>query len=247
MIRAELRKIRTARTLLAAPLVAVAFAVLGFVPALTLSEAERADLPPTMLVDVARGAGFQLAVLMLLLGALATAGEFRHGTVTATLLAEPRRRTVLAAKAAAVAITAAATAFVIELVALPLGMAYLSASGIRSTASVGDVLLTGLAVAAVGVLYGLAGVGLGLAVRDQTAAIAVALGWIGIAEGVIPVVLRKPWLFKWLPGGAVNAVLGVADPPGDLLPAWGGALMLVAVAAALLLAAAAAFDRRDVA
>lgn len=247
MIRSELRKIRSARTLLAAPVVAVVFALLAFGPALAQSEEQRRALPPDLLVDVARGTGTQLAILMLLLGALATAGEFRHGTIAATLHVSPRRRSVLSAKAAAVAITAAATAFAVEVIALSLGTAYVRAYDLPSTAHVGDVLLTATAVAAVAVLYGLAGVGLGLAVRDQTAAIAIALGWLGLVEGVIPIVLRKPWLFRYLPSGAMNSMLGAADPPGDLLPAWAGTLMLLAVAAALLTAGATTFTKKDIA
>lgn len=61
----------------------------------------------------------------------------------------------------------------------------------------------------------------------------------------MPVVLRKTWLFKWMPSGAANAVLGVADPPGDLLAAWAGAVLLVGVAGALTTTGAALFTRRD--
>lgn len=247
-VRAELRKIRSTRTLMAAPAVAVAFAVLAFGPVLALDSGGRArELDPSLMIDVARGPGFQVAIAMLLLGALATAGEFRHGTITATLLVTPRRRDLLRAKALAVAIVALATTFAVEVVALSLGTAFVRAHDLASTASVADVALTAGGVAVAAVLYGLAGVGLGLVLRDQTAAVALALAWVGIAEGVVPVVVRRPWLFRWLPGGAVNSLLGVADPPGDLLPAWAGALMLLAVAGALLAAAAATFTSRDVA
>lgn len=245
-IRAELRKIRTARPLLAVPVLSVAYAVLSFGPALTLPAAERRAMGPDTLLAVARGPGFVLAVAMLVLGVLAAAGEFRHGTVVATLLVTPRRRTALAAKAAAVAVTAALTALAVEAVAVGLGVLFLRANDVAIGVSAGDVLLTAAGTVAAAVLYGLAGVGLGSALRDQTAAVGAVLLWVGVVEGAVPVVLRTPWLFRWLPGGAVNALLGAADPPPDLLPAWSAALILLGVVAALVATGAAVLTRRDV-
>ena len=247
MIRAELLKIRTARTLLAVPVVAVAYAVLAFGPALTMSPADKRALEPDTLLTIARGPGIALAVLMLLLGVLATAGEFRHGTVVATLLVTPRRGSALRAKAAALALVAAVTALVVEAVAVTLGTAFLRAGDVPVDVGAGDVAVTVLGTVVAAVLYALAGVGLGTLLRDQTAGVGLALAWVGIAEGAVPVVLRKPWLFRWLPGGAANALVGAAKPPPDLLPAWAGGLMLAGVAAALVAGGLAAFGTRDVA
>ncbi len=246
-MRAELAKVRTARTLLAVPVVAVAYAVLAFLPAMTLPDAEvRAQLDGTSLLDVARGPGIATAVLMLLLGVLATAGEFRHGTVVATLLVTPRRRDAVRDKALAVAAVAAGTALAVEAVAVTLGTVFLRSKDITIEVGAGDVALTVLGTVAAATLYALAGVGLGYAVRDQTAAVGAALAWVGIVEGAVPLVLRKAWLFRWMPGGAANALAGVADPPPDLLPAWGAALLLGGVVALLVGGGAAAFGRRDV-
>lgn len=246
-IRSEIRKIRSARTLLAVPVLSVAYAVLSFGPALALPAAERRALPGDTLLAAARGPGFTLAVAMLILGVLAAAGEFRHGTVTATLLVTPRRRAALAAKAAAVALLAAVTTVVVEAVAVGFGVLFLRANDVAIEVTAGDLLLTASGTVVAAVLYALTGVGLGTALRDQTAAVGAALLWVGIVEGAVPVVLRKPWLFRWLPGGAANSLLGAADPPPDLLPAWGGALLLAGVAGLLAAAGAATFTRRDVA
>lgn len=246
MIRAELRKIRSTRTLLAAPVVAVVYAVLAMGPALTLPAAERRAQPPDTLLSAVRGPGSFVAVLMLLLGVLVAAGEFRHGTVAATLLVTPRRWEVLRAKAFAVALVAAGTALAMEAVAVSFGTWFVRANDIGSTVSAGDVAATVVAVVAVAILYGVAGVGLGLAIREQTGAVVAALVWVTVAEGVLPIVLRSPGVVRWLPGGAAEAMHRVAKPPADLLPAWGGALVLAAVAAALVAAAYATFTRRDV-
>lgn len=245
-VRAELRKIVSARPLLATLVVPVVYVVLAFGPVLTLPAAERRAQPADTLLRVARGPAAFLAVAMLLLGALVTAGEVRHGTLAATLLVTPRRADVLRAKALAVAVAAVATALLAEVLALAVGSWFVAAHGIASPVSFASLAVTALAVAAGAVLYGLAGVGLGLLARDQTAAVAAALVWVGIVEGMLPSILRRPGLVRWLPGGAANALYGVADPPVDLLPAWAGALMLVAVAGALLGAARVAFTARDV-
>lgn len=247
MIRAELTKVRTARTLLAVPLVAVAYAVLAFGPALTMSEADVRALTPDTLLTIARGPAIALAVLMLLLGVLASAGEFRHGTAAATLLVTPRRRDALRAKAAALAVVATVTAVVVEAVAIVLGVTFLRAHDVPIDVTGGEVLATVLGTVVAAVLYVLAGIGLGTLVRDQTAGVGAALAWVGIVEGAVPVVLRKPWLFRWLPGGAANALVGVAKPPPDLLPAWASGLVLTGVVAALLAGGLATFTTRDVA
>ena len=57
-----------------------------------------------------------------------------------------------------------------------------------------------------------------------------------------------PEVGRWLPGGAASAVLQlgeVATTRGDLLPVWGGALLLVAYAAVLSVVAATVTLRRD--
>ena len=50
------------------------------------------------------------ALLLLVIGILMTAGEFRHGTATATFLISPYRRRVIGAKLAAAALVEAAVA-----------------------------------------------------------------------------------------------------------------------------------------
>ena len=246
-IRSELRKLVTVRALLAFPLGSVAYAMLSFVPALALPVAERRAMPGDTLLAIARGPGFVVAIAMLALGILAAAGEFRHGTICSTLITTPVRTQVVAAKAAAIAAVAAFSAVSVEAVSIAGGIWFTTAHAIESTVSIVDIAATAGAVVAVAALYGIAGVGIGLAVRDQTAAIGAALVWVTVVEGAVPVVLRKGWLFKGLPGGAANAVLGAANPPGDLLPAWGGAAILVVVVSALVGTGALLFNRRDVA
>lgn len=245
-LRAELHKTISVRSLAALPVGVVVYALISSAPLLTMPEADRRAIGGDALVHALRGPGFVAAVAMLVLGALAAGVEFRHRTMATTLLVTPRRGEVLAAKAVAMSITAAVTALAAEAVVLLTGVAFLRSNGIASTAAVGDLVAGVVAVLAVAVLYGLAGLGLGLLVRDPTAAVGGALLWIGIVEGAIPIVLRKPWLFKWLPAGAANAVIGVADPPGNLLAPWAGGLIVASVAAALVAGGALVLATADV-
>lgn len=245
-VGAELKKILSVRPLLAFPLGAIAYAVLAFLPALTASAEERQSLGGDALLSIVRGPGFVVAVAMLLLGVLVVGTEFRHGTIGSTLIFTPSRLRLVTSKAAAVAFVATVTAVAVELVSLSFGFAFLESSGVTTTVGTGDIAASIAGVIVVTILYAMAGVGLGLAVRDQTFAIGSALVWMLVIEGVIPIVLRKAWLFKWLPGGAANAVLGIADPPPDLLPAWAGALALLGAAGILTSVGTAFFSAKDV-
>ena len=232
-VGAEIRKILSVRALIVFPVGAVAYAVLAFLPALTASEEELQALRGDALLSVVRGPGFVVAVGMLLLGVLVVGSEFRHATIASTLVVTPSRTRLAAAKAAATVIVASVTAIAVELVSLTFGFAFLAGNGVATTVGAADIALSIGGVIVVTVLYALAGVGLGLVVRDQTLAIGSALVWMLVIEGVIPIVLRKAWLFKWMPGGAAYAVLGIADAPPDMLPAWAGALVLLGVSGLL--------------
>jgi hypothetical protein len=83
-------------------------------------------------------------------------------------------------------------------------------------------------------LYGPIGVGVGALVRNQIAAVVVALAWVFVAEQLLVALL--PEVGRWTPGGATAAVLQLGDIAtvrGELLPVWGGAVLLLAYAAAL--------------
>jgi hypothetical protein len=79
-------------------------------------------------------------------------------------------------------------------------------------------------------------------VRNQTAAVTVALVWMLAVEGLLPNILRIDSLGRWLPWGTVKAV----TQWDGALPAAAGAALLVSYVAALLLAGAAMVHRRDV-
>jgi predicted DNA repair protein MutK len=106
----------------------------------------------------------------------------------------------------------------------------------------GDSLLVIGGIIGVTALYAGLGVGLGAAMRNQTAAITVALVWMLAVEGLLPDILRMDGLGRWLPWGTVKAV---TQGNGALPPATGAALLLGYVAT-LLVAGTVLVRRSDV-
>ena len=248
-LAAENRKLRATRsTGLAAMAVLALGAALAVANVLLAGTGQNAPLDEDAFQHIVRAPTGVLGFAMLLLGVLTAAGEYRHGTIVTTLLAQPHRGRVAMAKLSAVglagALLAVATAAVSAAVGLPL------LAGQDAPAIDWGPVPTGLLVlVATGVLYGAVGVGLGLLLRNQAAALTLALLWWFVMERIVPVVLGEPQAIKWLPGGAATAFAGLGDGsgagPDGLLPPWQGGLLLTAYAVAIAALAVVVLRRRD--
>jgi len=195
-------------------------------------------------------------VFPLVIGSLAMTTEFRHQTITQSLLVEPRRGVFLGAKL---------------LATVPVGLAY----GVVATASVvlasapllagwGDgafltdpdiieVLLLSVVVTA---LWAVIGVAFGSVLTNQVAAIVVILAFTQFVEPIARVALGAfdalDGIAKFLPGAAADGLIGASflgsfdGGSADLLPRW--AALLVMLAYAGILAAIGRFTtlRRDI-
>ena len=195
-------------------------------------------------------------VFPLVIGSLAMTTEFRHQTITQSLLVEPRRGVFLGAKLLAV---------------VPLGLLYgvvATAAVVLSSAPVlagwGDgafltdpdiieVLLLSVVVTA---LWAVIGVAFGSVLTNQVAAIVVILAFTQFVEPVARVALGAfdalDGIAKFLPGAAADGLIGASflgsfgGGSADLLPRW--AALLVMLAYAGVLAAIGRFTtlRRDI-
>ena len=94
-------------------------------------------------------------------------------------------------------------------------------------------------------LSGLVGVGLGALLRNQTLAIVVTLVWLFVVESML--IAFATDIGRWLPGGAASALAGTDVGKGDLLPAWGAAVLFAAYGIAFAAAGSRFVLRRDVA
>lgn len=242
LISAELLKVRTTRALLVVTAAALLWAVAG--PALVTwapAGAEVPDLSPASLAELMRGPARLTGGALLLLGLLASAGEFRHGTILTTRLATPQGPRVLAAKVAALALVGLLVGALVELAALTSGALALSAQGVDVDPLSHGVPGIAVLVPAVSALHAALGVAVGTLARNTTTAVGVALVWAFVVEGVLPMVLRRPTMGSWLPGGAVGDVLAAQTEPGHLAPVAAAALL--AGYAVALAAASIAVDR----
>lgn len=244
LIRAELLKLRTTRDLLwstAATLLIVLAAI-----ALTITSPSPGASP----LDSGAGvrsvvsAASSGSVLMLLVGITAVAGEFRHGTVTATFLVAPDRGRVVAAKLVAtmlagLVVTAAAAALT-----LAVGLPWLAAEEVDLAAHAGDVVLALLGSAAATVVAGAIGVGLGALLRNQTTAVVLALVWAVVVESLV--VGFVPELFRWLPGGAAAAMTGMPTT-GETFGLAGGVALSLGYALAFAATGRSVLRHRDIA
>ncbi|GLW62240.1 ABC transporter permease [Actinomadura rubrobrunea] len=255
LIRAELLKIRSTRMWLGMLGLSVGFSLLGLGFYLALAGVEMEggqSLPPVTDPDMVRAiyASASSGVLfMMILGIIGISGEYRHGTITQAFLVTPRRGRLLAAKLVSYFVFGLgfglATVLATVAVAVP-GLAIRGGSASLLDHDVPTIL--GGTVLAMG-LYALVGLGLGALIRNQVAAILVAVGWVQIVEAIVTVAV--PQVGQWLPGGAVRAVTRTTGGFGGLdelntLPVWGGVLLLLAYGLVFAAIAAVTTVRRDI-
>jgi ABC-2 type transport system permease protein len=193
--------------------------------------------------------------IVTVLAVLAISGEYSTGMIRTTLIAMPRRTTVLAAKAATLTglvLTAATIAVLASVLAgrliLP-GHGFTPAHGYPPL-SLGDGPV--LRAAAGSVLYlaliALLSLGAATAVRDSAAAIGTALGLLYLFPLVAAVVTDPHWqrhleqIGPMSAGLAIQATTGLRSLP---LSPWAGLGALAAWAAAALLAGGLLLRLRD--
>lgn len=240
---AEWLKLRTTRgpwLVLAAAQLIVAAGVSGLV----VSDSGKLADPATQTQAVAH-VGL-VSVLTLVFGILAVAGEYRHKTVTDTYLSTPRRGVPVVAKLVVYSLVGAATGVVAGGVALAAAGIWWSAKGVPFSYGAGGVWTTLAGGVVADGLFAAIGVGLGALIPNLTGAIATALGWMAIVEGVVGQLIGAQ-AARWLPFTAGRAVaLAVGAGSKDLLPRWGGGALLAVYAAAFAAIAVATTLKRDV-
>jgi len=243
LFAAELLKLRTIRATWGYILTAVGLAAL--VSAGTIGSASQQErLGPDFQSRLVADAAGATTILALLLGVTLLTNEFRHGTITPTLLVTPRRGRLLAAKLLAAAATGIGI-FVLALIVIAaiaivwLGMVDVPLELGDAADAAGRVLVSAAVAGALGAAYG--GV-----VHAQVGALVGALVWLFVAEpllGGLLGLIDAEAVADYLPGAVVFAI---ADPASDALafaPAVGVGLAYVAVASAL---AALRIGRRDI-
>ena len=262
LVRSEFRKIVTTNTwwlfLLAVFVLTAASFALNALQAHSYIHQPAPQLPPNMPADQARqivaeyNARRNIAVqaanlytsgqyfgllFVLLLGILVVTNEFFHQTATATFLVTPQRTRVIAGKLTATVTSAVGLCVATMVLSVIAGVVFLSIEGaafaLTDPAVVRALLLNLLAYA----IWAVFGVGFGTLIRNQLAAVIVALALYlvasQIAAGIIQLIAfltHADWVMKLavvVPSIASQVMITGGDLPGNP-PQWLGAVVLVA-------------------
>ena len=233
LFAAELLKLRTIRTTWGYALVVIALGGL-FAAGNIGSPPKGGRLAPDYQFKLVLTACLPAILLALLVGILLFTNEFRHGTISRTLLGTPRRPVLIGVKLLAgaaaglglallaVATTAVVAVIWLSIIDVPLELADAAGGAWR-----------GLVAAA---LIGALGAGVGGFVHSQVGALVGTLVWLFVAEPIVWVLLgliHLDGVADYLP--AVT-VLSIADTDGENLSyagTVGMAVVWTAVASAL--------------
>ena len=185
---------------------------------------------PETLRGIYAAAAFSGAyIFALVIGVTGMTGEYRYETATPTFLATPRRVRVVVSKAIAHLVVGIGYCVVAVLSAfLAGGLVVLIRGNDLGLGSPGLWRAVALAVLAVG-LWTLVGIGIGTLIRNQVAALLVAVAVTFLVEPLVSVGLYAADLEevgKFLPSTASSAVTSPPAVFGELLPWWAGALVL---------------------
>jgi ABC-2 type transport system permease protein len=194
--------------------------------------------------DLAFSVGANARVLLLILGIIGMTQEYRHRTATPTFLTTPRRWRVVAAKLLSYGLVAIPFAVVVLAVGLVVVLIYAGARGARPELNSDNLQSLG-AAGLVLVVFTVIGVGLGALVRNQVGAIVGALVYLQVIEPIVAGISAIQGAYKWLPGGAVQAITSDFQAP-ELLQPWQGALLLLGYGLLFAVLGSVFAVRRDV-
>lgn len=194
-------------------------------------------------------------VFPLVIGSLAMTGEFRHRTITQSLLLDPDRTRFLLAKLIAVVPVGLLAGLAGTAGVLVGGAPLLAWKGDGARLGEGEVLVGILLGIVVVALWAMIGVAVGSVLSNQVAAIVVILAFTQLVEPIIRVALSQvdslAGAASYLPGGAADSLIGASflSTTGsvDLLPRGVAAVVLVAYVVVLAVVGRLTTLRRDIA
>jgi hypothetical protein len=242
LLRAELIKLRTTRTFLALTGVAVATSLLITTLVSLLSEpTEDSVLTDVFTADTS-------ALFIVILAIVGITGEWRHRTITSSLLAAPDRLRFLAAKTLAFAAAGLVLSLLISITIAIVGMIILSSRDLP-TPELGELAGQILRNAEVAALLGAFGLALGTLVRNQPVAIVGVLVLSFVIEPTL--IALAPDVGRFMPFSALSAAIqeipasDIGNDDLDLLSPGLAVLAMLAWIGAAFSAGAVLLRRRD--
>lgn len=216
LIRSEVRKTRSTQVWMWMILPAVALTALSTIGQTygSIQDHDNAGAPIRYYDIFTTSTGGSVALLVL--GILGLTTEFRHKTITPTLLAIPKRWTLLTGKAISYVLFALFYAVICLVVNFAIAITWLQADSIPVSFGhgvPGGVAKTFLAL----VLTAVFGLGLGALVRNQAAAMVIGIFYFAIINGLLSAIpWVRHWIYPWTPGGAVDAFVSNGQQSNNL-------------------------------
>jgi ABC-2 type transport system permease protein len=239
ILLAEFRKLRTVRTIWAL-LVIAQVVIAGGISGLVVNRADAtsADAQRQMVSHIG-----PVALFTLILGITAVAGEYRHRTITDAYLSTPRRDRVVLAKLGAYTAAGLGFGIVAAATALITSAIWLAAKGSSldlSSAGLWRTIAGGIAWNAA---FAAIGVGIGALITNLMGAVAAALAWLALVEGIVGQLIGGAG--DWLPFALGSALDGLPTSQGGP-PQWQAGLALAGYAVVFAIGAVGTTVRRDV-
>jgi ABC-2 type transport system permease protein len=245
-LSSELLKLRTTRTFVALVGSALALVLLIVGLAAALDDNWEGNLKPPS-IDLL-GIVFLCQLFALVLGILAVTSEFRHGTITPTLLTVPSRTRLVGAKLIVHLGAGLLFGLVTVVLVLALSAAIFSVRGIENSIGGGELIEVGLGNTLAIALYAALGVGIGAVVRNQVGAIIGALAWIFVIESLLTIIPGfEDTVTKFGLGGVAGGLSGSDEmTDGELLAQVPAGLLLCAYVAVFVIVGTVLLKRRDI-
>ena len=239
-IRAELLKIRSTRTTIALILAMIALTLLItlLTGLLTHPAGLATQQDQRQLLSLSSLAG----VFSALAGVLLVTSEYRFGTIRPTILFNPARSHVLAAKAVAGALAGIVFGVLSVAIGWAIGYTILTGRSIPVVLSSGDILLLTLGGLAGTALWGAIGAGLGAIIHNQVGAVITLLAWGLVVDNLL--FGLAPRVGRFMPARASDALMGLRVQ--HLLSPGAGAITLIAWAGVLGILGIALSVRQDI-
>lgn len=203
LLRAELIKLRTTRTFYALAGAAIGLSLVITILVASLEEPTK----DSVLTDVFQNDASTLFIMILAI--VGITGEWRHRTITSSLLAAPDRLRFLAAKTLAFAAAGALLSLSISVAVSVAGYAILGARDLP-TPPLGDVIDLFARNAGVAALLGAFGVGIGSLIRNQPTAIVALLIFTFVVDPLLA--SFAPGVDRYSPVGALPSAIQGIDP-----------------------------------
>jgi ABC-2 type transport system permease protein len=170
-------------------------------------------------------------IFVMVLGIIGITAEFRHQTITPTLLTTPSRSAVVISKLVSYLIVGAVYAAIGIVFTFAIAVPWLSAKGYDLELTQHGIPRSVFAAFLVAALYALLGVGIGSLITNQAAAITLSIIYSLLLEGLISAIPGVRKVYPYLPGGGARAMLvsardRVQDNYTLLTPLAGAAVLI---------------------